>query len=173
MSNGNAERVGGPAMIFLPSDSTLELTNLIAQTKTGVALTGSAAMGKIGPTIGLVDLAEFDDSYYFRVSLPGVSTNEDEFTCEIDPNGKILITGVTTTGEKTVRVHNQVFKMLSQNLCPPGPFTISFQLPGPVSNKDIRGKFGSDGVLEGIVKKLNYEDRTEQPMEMDLLSLIK
>lgn len=74
----NAEKVGGPAMIFLPSDSTPEFSNLISQTKTGVALTGSAAMGKIGPTIGLVDIAESDDSYYFRVSLPGVSRDESK-----------------------------------------------------------------------------------------------
>lgn len=76
--NENAEKVGGPAMIFLPSESTSEFSNLISQTKTGVALTGSAAMGKIGPTIGLVDIAESDDSYYFRVSLPGVSRDESK-----------------------------------------------------------------------------------------------
>ncbi|KAJ4887384.1 Alpha-crystallin domain-containing protein 22.3 [Raphanus sativus] len=157
-ANETAEKTGPPAMIFLPSESTPELYSLISQSKTGVALTGSAAMGKVGPTIGLVDIAESDDSYYFRVSLPGVSRDEKEFSCEIEPDGKILIKGVTTTGEKTVCKHNQVFKMLSQNLCPPGHFTISFQLPGPVSNEDFSGNFGADGVLEGVVKKLYYED---------------
>lgn len=76
--NENAEK-GPPAMIFLPSESTSETSILISQMKTGVALTGSAAMGKIGPTIGLVDIAESDDSYYFRVSLPGVSRDESKF----------------------------------------------------------------------------------------------
>lgn len=85
--NDNAEK-GGPAMIFLPSESTPVFDNLIAQTKNGVALTGSAAMGKIGPTIGLVDIAESDDSYYFRVSLPGVSRDESKsqtflYLCEV------------------------------------------------------------------------------------------
>ncbi|KAG5414822.1 hypothetical protein IGI04_002389 [Brassica rapa subsp. trilocularis] len=157
-ANETAEKTGPPAMIFLPSESAPEFCSLISQSKTGVALTGSAAMGKIGPTIGLVDIAESDDSYYFRVSLPGVSRDEKEFSCEIEPDGKILIKGATTTGEKTVCKHNQVFKMLSQNLCPPGHFTISFQLPGPVSNEDFSGNFGADGVLEGVVKKLYYED---------------
>ncbi|VVA93986.1 unnamed protein product [Arabis nemorensis] len=155
--NENTEK-GEPAMIFMPSKSTPEFDNLITQTKTGVALTGSAAMGKIGPTIGLVDIAESDDAYYFRVSLPGVSRDEKDFSCEIEPDGKILIKGATTTGEKTVCKHNQIFTMLTQNLCPPGHFTISFQLPGPVSNEEFNGNFGSDGVLEGVVKKLYYEE---------------
>ncbi|XP_006302788.2 alpha-crystallin domain-containing protein 22.3 [Capsella rubella] len=157
-ANENAERVGGPAMIFLPSESTPEFNSIISQIKTGVALTGSAAMGKIGPTVGLVDIAESEDSYYFRVSLPGVSRDEKDFSCEIEPDGKILIKGTTTTGERTICKHNQIFKMLTQNLCPPGHFTISFQLPGPVSNEEFNGNFGSDGVLEGVVKKMYDED---------------
>ncbi|CAA7053278.1 unnamed protein product [Microthlaspi erraticum] len=152
-SNGNAEKVG-PAIILLPNETSQEFNDLLAQTKTGVVLTGSAALGKIGYTVGLIDVAQSDDSYYFRVSLPGVSRDEKDFTCDIEPDGRIMIKGVTTTGEKTVCRHSQVFTMLTQNMCPPGHFTISFQLPGPVSNKDFNGNFGSDGVLEGVVKKL-------------------
>ncbi|XP_010528867.1 PREDICTED: alpha-crystallin domain-containing protein 22.3 [Tarenaya hassleriana] len=151
--NDDAEK-GGPAMIFLPSESAAEFTELAGQTKTGVALTGSAAMGKIGPAIGLVDIAENDDSYFFRVSLPGVSRDEKDFSCDIEPDGKILIKGVTMTGEKTVCRDSQVFKMLTQNLCPPGHFTVSFQLPGPVNSEEFDGQFGSDGVLAGTVKKI-------------------
>lgn len=73
------ERIG-PAMIFLPSSTTREeWNNVMETTKVGVALTGSAAMGKIGPTIGLVDIGESEDSYLFRVSLPGVSRDESKF----------------------------------------------------------------------------------------------
>lgn len=43
--------------------------------------------------------------------------------------------------------------MQSQYLCPPGPFTVSFQLPGPVEPNQFTGTFGSDGILEGIVMK--------------------
>lgn len=77
----------------------------------------------------------------------------EDFTCDIDPDGKVTIKGVTTTGEKTVCKQNQVFKMLTQNLSPPGHFSISFKLPGPVNTEDFTGKFGSDGMLEGLVKK--------------------
>ncbi|KAH9754968.1 alpha-crystallin domain-containing protein 22.3 [Citrus sinensis] len=107
----------------------------------------------VGTGIGAVDIAESDDSYAFRVALPGVARDEKDFTCDIDPDGKVTIKGVTTTGEKTVCKQNQVFKMLTQNLSPPGHFSISFKLPGPVNTEDFTGKFGTDGMLEGLVKK--------------------
>lgn len=144
----------GPAMIFLPSLSTREEWNsVVAATKVGVALTGSAAMGKIGPVIGLMDIGESMDSYFFRVSLPGVTSDEKDFNCDVEPDGKIVIKGVTTTGEKIVCKNSQIFQMQTQNLCPPGHFSISFQLPGPVDHQQFSGSFGIDGILEGIVKK--------------------
>lgn len=76
-SNNNAEKLG-PALIFLPSGSSQEVNDLAAQTKTGVVLTGSAAFGEIGPSIGQVDVFDSDDSYFFRVSLPGVSSDESK-----------------------------------------------------------------------------------------------
>nr|CAN61082.1 hypothetical protein VITISV_041915 [Vitis vinifera] len=157
----------------------------IAVTKNGVGLTGSAAMGKVGSSFGLVDIGEFEDSYLFRVSLPGAARDEKRtiirnvlfnikclitlltplpvlitdfatagrFSCDIKPDGKILIKGVTTTGEKIVCRNFQIFKMQTQNLCPPGHFSISFQLPGPVDDQQISGGFGINGIFEGIVKK--------------------
>lgn len=59
---------------------------------------------------------------------------------------------MTSTGEKTVKKHNMVFQMQSQNLCPPGEFSVSFQLPGPIDNQ-VTTVFGSDGTFEGVVKK--------------------
>ncbi|KAF7805133.1 increased DNA methylation 2-like [Senna tora] len=151
--DSNPERVG-PAMIFLPSHPTKqELSEIVAATKSGFALTGSAAMGKVGPIIGLMDIGECEDSYLFRVSLPGVKRDESDFSCEVDTHGKVLIRGVTTTGEKTVCRYSQVFEMQTQNLCPPGHFSISFQLPGPVDPYQFSGNFGTDGILEGIVMK--------------------
>lgn len=76
-----------------------------------------------------------------------------DFSCEVDTDGKVLIHGVTTTGEKTVSRYSQVFEMQTHNLCPPGHFSISFQLPGPVDPHHFSGNFGTDGILEGIVMK--------------------
>ncbi|XP_059652502.1 uncharacterized protein LOC132299728 isoform X2 [Cornus florida] len=143
-----------PRMIFLPSQPTMEeWEDILSATKSGSALTGSAAMGQIGPVIGLIDIGESEDSYLFRVSLPGVKRDEREFCCEVENDGKVLIRGVTTTGEKTVCRYSQMFEMQSQNLCPPGHFSISFRLPGPVDPQNFSGNFGTDGILEGIVMK--------------------
>ena len=75
----------GPAMIFLPSvPAKREWSNIVAATKSGFALTGSAAMGKVGPIIGLMDIGECEDSYLFRVSLPGVERDESKFPCNLN-----------------------------------------------------------------------------------------
>ncbi|KAK9919768.1 hypothetical protein M0R45_028346 [Rubus argutus] len=124
--SGEQEK-GQPAMVFLPSLSTLEERNKILETnKSGVVLTGVAATGQVGPIIGKVDIGEADDSYLFRVSLPGVSRDEN-FSCSIEADG--------------------------ENLAPAGHFSVSFHLPGPVDFQQFTGSFETDGVLEGIVKK--------------------
>ncbi|GMN43809.1 hypothetical protein TIFTF001_013020 [Ficus carica] len=144
----------GPAMVFLPSFPTKsELSNIVAATKSGFALTGSAAMGNMGPSVGLMDIGECEDAYLFRISLPGVKRDARDFSCEVESDGKVLIRGVATTGEKTVFRYSQMFEMQTQNLCPPGRFSISFKLPGPVDPQQFSGNFGTDGILEGIVMK--------------------
>ncbi|GAV90103.1 hypothetical protein CFOL_v3_33512, partial [Cephalotus follicularis] len=154
------ERVSKPSMIFFPSSSPQqEWETLSASTQFGISLTGSAATGSIGPILRLMALGETDDSYYFRVNLPGVSSNENDFSCEILSNGKIIISEITTTGEKTLCRHGQVFTMITQNLPPPGRFSMSFQLPGPVDPPRFRGQF-LNGVLEGIIKKRVTENST-------------
>lgn len=73
-------KVGGPAALFLPSRPTKkEWSKIVAATNSGFALTGSAAMGRIGPIIGLVDIGESEDSYLFRMPLPGVKREESKF----------------------------------------------------------------------------------------------
>ena len=76
--NGTVEKVG-PAIMFFSSCAREDWDNVVATNKLGVALTGSAAAGKVGHVIGLVDIGECEDSYLFRVSLPGVSSDESEF----------------------------------------------------------------------------------------------
>ncbi|KAL0422018.1 UNVERIFIED_CONTAM: Increased DNA methylation 2 [Sesamum latifolium] len=141
-------------IIFLPScPSKEEWANLVATVKCGFALTGSAARGHVGPVLGLMDIGESEDSYLFRVSLPGVRRDERDFSCEVESDGTVIIKGVTVTGEITVEKYSQAFVMQSQNLCPPGPFSISFKLPGPVDPQEFHGTFATDGILEGIALK--------------------
>ncbi|XP_021742420.1 alpha-crystallin domain-containing protein 22.3-like [Chenopodium quinoa] len=141
-----------PALVYLPSEPTEEEWGpILSATKGGIGLGGSAALGPIGPVLGKLDISESEDSYLFRVSLPGVA--KDDFSCTMDPTGHVTIKGVTTTGEKTVYKNSLKFEMQSQNLCPPGHFTVSFNLPGPVASVHLSGHYGIDGVFEGIVKK--------------------
>ncbi|XP_059313104.1 increased DNA methylation 2 isoform X1 [Lycium ferocissimum] len=148
------------SIVFLPScPSKEEISKIVAATKSGFAVSGSAAKGKIGPVLGLLDVGESKDSYLFRVSLPGVQRDEREFTCEVESDGKVLIRGMTTTGDRTVSKYSQVFEMQTQNLCPTGHFTISFKLPGPVDPQEFSGNFGTDGILEGIVLKAEGQSK--------------
>lgn len=67
-----------PRTIFLPScPSQEEWNNILAATKCGISLAGTAAGGQLGPALGLIDIGESDDSYLFRVSLPGVKRDEN------------------------------------------------------------------------------------------------
>lgn len=70
----SVEHKFGPAMVYLPRQPCEEdWANILAATNRGFALTGTAAMGHVGPIIGLMDIGECEDSYLFRVSLPGVN----------------------------------------------------------------------------------------------------
>uniref|UniRef100_A0A7N0V4I0 Uncharacterized protein n=1 Tax=Kalanchoe fedtschenkoi TaxID=63787 RepID=A0A7N0V4I0_KALFE len=72
-----------PAMVYLPSQPTIEeLENIVAATRSGFALTGSAAKARVGATVGRMDIGECNDSYLFRASLPGVK--RDESMCSLD-----------------------------------------------------------------------------------------
>lgn len=69
----------GPAFLFLPSTPTKQVwAEITAATKTGFSVTGSAATGKVGPVVGLVDIGECEDSYMFRVALPGVKRDNSK-----------------------------------------------------------------------------------------------
>ncbi|KAL8166394.1 hypothetical protein V2J09_007893 [Rumex salicifolius] len=152
--NSKPEPMEGPAVVVLPSQpSAEELDSIVAKSRYGYALRGSAVKGQLGPVIGLMDIGEAEDSYLFRVALPGVKKEGRTFRCEVESDGKVLIKGETVTGESTVYRYTQAFEMQTHNLCPPGPFSISFRLPGPVDHRQFNGSFGADGILEGIVKK--------------------
>ncbi|KAM3325166.1 hypothetical protein P3S67_000290 [Capsicum chacoense] len=91
------------------------------------------------------------DVYLFRVSLPGVTRDEKVISCEVRPDGRILIKGESATGESTFCKNSMVFKMKTRNLCPSGEFTVSIQLPGPIDHLTSDCVFGTDGIFEGVM----------------------
>nr|XP_027092914.1 increased DNA methylation 3-like [Coffea arabica] len=118
-----------------------------------VILNGAANRGGIGPPVGAVDIGVSKSAYYFCVALPGVKKDPGEFSCEVERDGNVHVRGVTTTGARTVSRNSQVYGMKFQQQCPPGPFTLSFSLPGPVDPRLFSPNFRSDGIFEGVVVK--------------------
>ncbi|XP_047339270.1 increased DNA methylation 2 [Impatiens glandulifera] len=154
-TNGGVMEKGDSAGLILLSNRPTqeEWENIAKATKSGTVLTGTAVMGQMGRVIGHIDIGECEESYLFRVYLPGVKRDEREFVCEVESDGKVMISGVTTVGEEIVHRNNMTFRMQTQNFCPIGHFAISFKLPGPVDPQQFSGNFGTDGILEGIVMK--------------------
>lgn len=74
----------GPGIVILPSQpSRDELKRIGEIVKNAYAVTGSAAKGHIGSVIGLMDIEESEDSYLFRVALPGVKRENRKCTLAI------------------------------------------------------------------------------------------
>lgn len=142
------------AVLLVTSAPTIEQWNTSSNhIKPSIDFTGTATARQAGPSVGLVDIGICEDAYLFRIALPGVKKDQRDFSCEVESDGKVLIRGTTTTGEQRVIKNSRTFFMKTQSLCPPGPFTVSFQLPGPVEPRQFTGNFGSDAILEGIVMK--------------------
>lgn len=51
-------------------------------------------------------------------------------SCDIERDGTVRIKGVATIDAGILKDSPRVFHMCGQQLCPPGPFTVSSQLPG-------------------------------------------
>ncbi|CAK7340747.1 unnamed protein product [Dovyalis caffra] len=128
----------GPCILFFPSHTTEEeWNNIMNFAENGVGWSGSAAMGKMGPIVGSVDIGESDDAYFFgSLFLVWQRMKVKEFSCDIKPDGKVLIKGVTTADSKSMST---------------GSHSISFLLPGPVYPQPISSNSGINGMLEMIV----------------------
>ncbi|KAJ1434994.1 HSP20-like chaperone [Sesbania bispinosa] len=116
-------------------------------------LTGTARRGLFGPSVGVVDIGISKVAYLFRASLPGVKKDFSQFSCDIESDGRVQIRGLLTGG-RTITKQSRVFQMKIRQLCSPGPFTLSFSLPGPVDPRLFAPNFRSDGIFEGVVIKL-------------------
>ncbi|XP_016463300.1 increased DNA methylation 3 [Nicotiana tabacum] len=119
--------------------------------KPTVTLTGTAEKCAIGPSLGVVDIGNSENAYLFRVALPGVR-NKCNIKCDIQREGRVRIEGVVTESD-VLKNSSKGYEMKVQQLSPPGPFTVSFNLPGPVDPRLCSPRFRSDGILEVIVLK--------------------
>ncbi|KAA3467194.1 increased DNA methylation 3 [Gossypium australe] len=121
--------------------------------KPSVDLTGSAKECSNGPSIGVIDIGVSQSAFLFRVALPGIRSDQSKLKCEIQRDGKVLIQGIVTQGSEVLQGLSSVCQMTVEKLCSPGPFTISFNLPGPVDPRLFSPKFRPDGILEVVVMR--------------------
>ncbi|XP_039169349.1 increased DNA methylation 3-like [Eucalyptus grandis] len=136
-----------PKVVFSPLSTTeVQYHGAAAACSAGVGVAGNADVRLTGSTTWRVNLAESEDCYLFQVSLPGVRRDQT-FGWEVDMSGEVLIEGETATSR-------QVVESRTGNLCPSGHFSLCFQLPSRVDPRLSNCNFGSDGIFEGVVKKL-------------------
>ncbi|KAL5780907.1 hypothetical protein ACOSQ2_011644 [Xanthoceras sorbifolium] len=129
--------------------------------KPPVVLDGTANEGRAGPPIGIVDIGVSEDAYLFRVALPGIRKDPHSLSCDIERDGKVQIHGVVADSG-ILENSSSVYQMSVQQLCPPGPFTVSFSLPGPVDPRLFKPTFRADGILEGVVIKFKFPPKDGQ-----------
>ncbi|KAK1555355.1 hypothetical protein Q3G72_025263 [Acer saccharum] len=55
-----------------------------------------------------------------------------------------------------------VFRMKLEKMCPPGPFSISFSLPGQVDPRMFSSTYQPNGILEVIVRKRKFPYNTPE-----------
>lgn len=72
--------------------------------------------------------------------------------CDIQRDGKVCVQGVIADAG-VIRDSSSEYQMKVQQLCPPGPFTVTFNLPGPVDPRLFSPNFRPDGILEVTVMK--------------------
>ena len=74
--------------------------------------------------------------------------------CDIERDGRVHIHGSVTGGVS--KDSTTVYEMKVQELSPPGRFTITFNLPGPVDPRLASPNFRSDGILEIVIFKPQF-----------------
>ncbi|XVF57416.1 hypothetical protein PTKIN_Ptkin06aG0203500 [Pterospermum kingtungense] len=123
--NAEAAETVGPAMIFLPSQSTREELNNIMNAFVVV------------PTFFIDRISDLPEAFPPNDSI-SLKDHCPPFTF---PPGHFLM--------KNLIVDKSV---IYQNLCPTGYLTCSFRLPGPVNPQQVTS-YLADGILEVTVKK--------------------
>ncbi|KAI8016201.1 Increased DNA methylation 3 [Camellia lanceoleosa] len=116
-----------------------------------VVLTGTANERRVGHGFGSVEIGRSESAYIFRVALPGVRRNGCNVKYTIQPNGKVHVEGLVGNVAMLKDMPNP-FEMKVEQLCPSGPFHVTFDLPGPVDPRLCSPNFRPDGILEVVVK---------------------
>ncbi|TXG74150.1 hypothetical protein EZV62_002729 [Acer yangbiense] len=104
------------------------------------------------PPMGLVGIGVSEEAFIFRVSLPGIQNTRRYLRCKIRLDGTVHIKGVVVATDAAMKYSSMRHQMIFWQLSP-GPFTVSFTLPGPVDPHLAKFVFRPDGILEVVVMK--------------------
>ncbi|XP_058220509.1 increased DNA methylation 3-like isoform X1 [Rhododendron vialii] len=118
--------------------------------KPAAVLTGTAKAGRVGPPLGTVDIGQSESAYIFRVALPGVHQHDSNLRCNVQADGRVNIDGLVR--DSSLLNDMRSYEMKVERLCPRGPFSVAFNLPGPVDPRLCSLNFRPDGILEVVVK---------------------
>lgn len=70
--------------------------------------------------------------------------------CNVQADGRVNIDGLVR--DSALLNDMSCYEMKVEQLCPRGPFSVAFNLPGPVDPRLCSLNFRPDGILEVVVK---------------------
>ena len=86
----------------------------------------------------------------------------DGLVIGFDRNGDVNIEGVMPASCGILENSSSVFQMHVEQICPPGPFCISFSLPGEVDARMVTSTYLPGAILEVTVGKRQFPDTTPE-----------
>ncbi|XP_039026524.1 increased DNA methylation 3-like [Hibiscus syriacus] len=92
----------------------------------------------------ILDVGVSQNAFLFRVALPSMRIDQSKLKCEIQRDGQ----GIVTQGTEVLWGLSRKCETRNETFCSPGPFTISFTLPGAVDPRLFSPTFRPDGILE-------------------------
>ncbi|KAE8680344.1 AT-hook motif nuclear-localized protein 10 [Hibiscus syriacus] len=99
----------------------------------------------------ILDVGVSQNAFLFRVALPSMRIDQSKLKCEIQRDGQ----GIVTQGTEVLWGLSRKCETRNETFCSPGPFTISFTLPGAVDPRLFSPTFRPDGILEVEVLRNN------------------
>ncbi|KAL8088488.1 hypothetical protein AgCh_038315 [Apium graveolens] len=122
----------------------------IPLSKPFVTKTGTANKGTVSPSLGKVDISASEKAYSFQVALAGVSGKTSDLKCSVRDDGRVKVEGMVK--DTSLQDANVLYEAKMQECSPPGHFSISFNLPGPVDPRLVQLSY-KQGILEVTVMK--------------------
>ncbi|XP_073004068.1 increased DNA methylation 3-like isoform X2 [Typha latifolia] len=119
-----------------------------------VSRTGAAELSPDGHLIGMNTIYSRSVSYMFLLFLPGLDrTPTARVICKVMTCGMIKISGVIAATSAQINFNVSGDAAQESMKLFPGPFSLTFCLPGPVLPRSFKVTSFRDGLLEALILK--------------------